>query len=114
MHQGSAHQRADCETPHHVKMPFTIGVTPSLVKRVALKGALAHSAHVVLQQGGRGKGKREKTRGRQTWQKRGGTKAGLDLTATVEKTDGRRQSLFLRKCCSKSILGFSLSSHLNI
>lgn len=40
--------RPTVKTPHHVKMPFTIGVTPSLVKRVALKGALAHSAHVVL------------------------------------------------------------------
>lgn len=48
MHEGSNQQQANCETPHHVKMPFTIGVTPSLVKRVALKGALAHSAHVVL------------------------------------------------------------------
>lgn len=41
-------QRGNGGSPHHVKMPLTIGVTPSLVKRVALKGPLAHSAHVVL------------------------------------------------------------------
>lgn len=48
MHEGSSHQQAHRESPHHVKVPFTIGVTPSLVKRVALKGALAHGAYVVL------------------------------------------------------------------
>lgn len=63
MHEGSNQQQADCGSPHHVKMPLTIGVTPSLVKRVALKGALAHSAHVVLRvhvKAGRGKGRERK------------------------------------------------------
>lgn len=47
-HEGSDRQQANCESPHHVNMPFTVGVTSSLVKRVALKGALAYSAQVVL------------------------------------------------------------------
>lgn len=34
--------------PHHVKVSLTISATTALKKRVALKWALAHSAHVVL------------------------------------------------------------------
>lgn len=48
MQEGSTQYQAHCQTPHHVKMSVTIGATSSLVKWVALKGALAHSAHVVL------------------------------------------------------------------
>lgn len=35
-------------SPHHVKVSLTIGTTTSLVKRVPLKGALTHSAHMML------------------------------------------------------------------
>lgn len=48
MYEGSTQHQAHSQSSHHVKMSLTIGATSSLVKRVALKGALAHSAHVVL------------------------------------------------------------------
>lgn len=35
-------------SPHHVKVSLTISATTSLKKWVALKWALAHSAHMVL------------------------------------------------------------------
>lgn len=80
-------------------MSFAIGATPSLVKRVALKGALAHSAHVVLhvhvKEGG------VKVRDRENEEhiekKTGSTKAGLDLTEIVERTFKRTQLYFFRQ-----------------
>lgn len=81
MHEGSNQQQANCESPHHVKMPLTIGATPSLVKRVALKGALAHSAHVVLhvhvKEGG-GKGRERKRKEDTVEERKYKSRAGLN------------------------------------
>ena len=46
-------------------MPLTVGVAPTLVIGVALKGTLAHGAHVVLTPGERQKNRREEERQRQ-------------------------------------------------
>lgn len=45
--------------PHHVKVSLTISATTALKKRVALKWALAHSAHVVLCEEEEEEGQRE-------------------------------------------------------
>lgn len=38
-------------SPHHVEVSLTIGMTTSLIERVALKGPLTHSAHMMLPEG---------------------------------------------------------------
>lgn len=40
--------QADSQSPHHVKVSLTICSTASLIERVALKWALTHGAHMVL------------------------------------------------------------------
>lgn len=113
MHDGSNQHQASCYTPHHVKMSLTIGATNSLVKRVALKGALAHRAHMVLNEGGKRVVEHDETWGRHIWWKRGSTKAGLDFTVTVEKTDKTQPYFLIRKYPSKHLFEFQLWSHFN-
>lgn len=38
-------------SPHHVKVSLTIGMATSLIKRVALKRPLTHSAYMMLKEG---------------------------------------------------------------
>ncbi len=46
--RGSNQRQADPHSPHHVKVSLAIGATTSLIKWVALKWALTHSAHMML------------------------------------------------------------------
>lgn len=88
--EGSNQQpRQSSISPHHVKVSLAISTTTSLKKWVALKRALAHSAHVVLgeeegQQGGGSKDMyREKKRGRE-WVEGTETKRRRDNGGTME------------------------------